>query len=96
LLAQAREQDWLSDGHFTVDGTLLEAWASKQSYQPKAEPPTKGTGSRGEILLRDTYACQTDPDARLYRKSAGGGFQLCQRGHALMEKRSGLPATNSA
>jgi transposase len=91
VLAQARAQDLLSDEHFTVDGTLLEAWASKKSYQPKAEPPAEGTGSRGEVLLRDTHACQTDPDARLYRKSAGGEFHLCHMGHVLMENRSGLP-----
>jgi transposase len=72
VLAQAREQGLLSGQHFTVDGTLLEAWASQKSYQPKEVPPTEGTGSRGEILLRDTHQCQTDPHARLYRKSAGG------------------------
>jgi len=91
VLAQAREQDLLSDEHFTVDGTLLEAWASKKRYQPKAEPPTEATGSRGEVLLRDTHESKTDPDARLYRKSAGGEFQLCYMGHVLMENRSGLP-----
>ena len=91
VVKQARERNLLSDEHFTVDGTLLEAWASKKSFQKKPEPPTKGTGSRGEMLLRDTHACQTDPDAQLYRKSAGGEFQLCHMAHLLMENRTGLP-----
>ena len=91
ILQQAREKDLLSDEHFTVDGTLLEAWASKNSYQKKEEPPAQGSGSRGEVLLRDTHECKTDPDAQLYRKSAGGAFQLCHLGHVLMENRNGLP-----
>lgn len=91
VVKQAREKDLLSDEHFTVDGTLLEAWASMKSYQKKEEPPEKGSGSRGEILLRDTHECKTDPDAQLYRKSAGGGFQLCHMAHVLMENRTGLP-----
>lgn len=91
VLEQARAEDLLSDEHFTVDGTLLEAWASKKSFQKKEEPPEQGSGSRGELLLRDTHACQTDPDAQLYRKSAGSAFQLCHMGHVLMENRHGLP-----
>jgi len=91
VVEQAREKNLLSDEHFTVDGTLLEAWASKKSYQKKEEPPEQGSGSRGEKLLRDTHECKTDPDAQLYRKSAGGAFQLCHMAHVLMENRSGLP-----
>ena len=91
VVEQAREQNLLSDEHFTVDGTLLEAWASKKSYQCKEEPPSQGTGSRGEMLLRDTHECKTDPDARLYRKSSGGAYQLCHMGHVLMENRNGMP-----
>lgn len=91
VLEQARERNLLSDEHFTVDGTLLEAWASKKSFQKKEEPPEEGSGSRGELLLRDTHECKTDPDAKLYKKSAGGGFQLCHMGHVLMENRNGLP-----
>jgi len=91
VLKQADEEDLLSDEHFTVDGTLLEAWASMKSYQKKEDPPEKGSGSRGEILLRDTHECKTDPDAHLYRKSAGGAFQLCHMAHVLMENRYGLP-----
>jgi len=91
VLRQARENQLLSDEHFTVDGTLLEAWASKKSFQKKEEPPVKGSGSRGEILLRDTHESKTDPDAKLYKKSAGGVFQLAYMGHLLIENRNGLP-----
>jgi transposase len=91
VLDQARQQDLLSDEHFTVDGTLLEAWASKKSYQKKEEPPQEGSGSRGKVLLRDTHESKTDPEAQMYRKSAGGEFKLCHMGHVLMENRSGLP-----
>jgi len=91
VLKQAREKGLLSDEHFTVDGTLLEAWASKKSYQKKADPPAEGSGSRGEFLRRDTHASQTDPDAQLHRKSAGGEFKLCHMGHVLMDNRHGLP-----
>jgi transposase len=87
---QAHEKDLLSDEHFTVDGTLLEAWASKKSYQKKDEPPRQGSGSRGEILRRDTHSSRTDPEAQLYRKSAGGEFKLCHMAHVLMENRNGL------
>jgi len=91
ILRQAGEMKLLSDEHFTVDGTLLEAWASQKSFQKKEVPPEEGSGSRGELLLRDTHECKTDPDARLYRKSAGGAFQLCHMAHVLMENRTGLP-----
>jgi transposase len=91
VLSQARDKELLSDEHFTVDGTLLEAWASKKSYVKKENPPTKGSGSRGELLLRDTHECTTDPDARMFRKSGGGAFQLCHMGHVLMENRNCLP-----
>lgn len=87
---QALEKNLLSDEHFTVDGTLLEAWASKKSYQKKDELPERGSGSRGEMLLRDTHASQTDPEAQIYRKSAGGEFKLCHMAHVLMENRNGL------
>lgn len=91
VLQQAREKELLSDEHFTVDGTLLGAWASMKSYQKKQDPPEQGTGARGKRLLRDTHECKTDPDAQLYRKSAGGAFQLCHMAHVLMENRNGLP-----
>lgn len=91
VLEPARNQNWLSDEHFTVDGTLLEAWASKKSFQKKEQPPEQGSGSRGEVRLRDTHESTTDKDARMYRKSAGGAFHLCYMAHLLMENRSGLP-----
>lgn len=87
---QAQEKKLLSDEHFTVDGTLLEAWASKKSYQPKAEIAEQGSGSRGERLLRDTHESKTDPDAQMYRKSAGGEFKLCHLANLVMENRNGL------
>lgn len=96
VLAQAREENLLSDDHFTVDGTLLEAWASKKSYTRKEDPPASGSGSRGEVLLRDTHECKTDPDARMYRKSKGGEFNLCHMVHVLMENRSGLAVNGMA
>lgn len=91
VLGQAREQGVLSDEHFTVDGTLLEAWASKKSFQEKQNPPKSGSGARGKTILRDTHECKTDPDARMYRKSLGGEARLCHMGHVLMENRNGLP-----
>ena len=91
VLDQAREKELLSDEHFTVDGTLLEAWASKKSFQKKEHPPKQGSGSRGNMLLRDTHESKTDPDAKMYRKSDGGEFKLCHMVHVLMENRSGLP-----
>jgi transposase len=91
VVDQARTLDLLSSEHFTVDGTLLEAWASMRSYQKKEDPPTKGSGTRGRILLRDTHECKTDPEAHLYRKSNTGPYQLSYLGHVLMENRSGFP-----
>src|SRR5262249_30527937 len=76
VVEQARQQDLLSREHFTVDGTLLEAWAGMRSYQKREEPPKKGSGTRGRLLRRDTYECKTDPEAYLYRKSNNGPFQL--------------------
>lgn len=90
VLVMAANRDLLSDEHFTVDGTLLEAWASKKSYQLKEQPPATGSGSRGEILRRDTHESKTDPEAQLYRKGAGGEYQLCHMAHVLIENRNGL------
>jgi len=72
VLRQAEEQGLLSEEHFTVDGTLIEAWASRQSFQEKKEPPERGTGSGGRQTLRDTHESRTDPEARLYKRSAAG------------------------
>jgi len=69
VLKKARAGALLSDEHFTVDGTLLEAWANRKSFKEKKEPPAKGTGARGRKLLRDTHESSTDGEARLYKKS---------------------------
>lgn len=87
----------LSGEHFSVDGTLIEAWASMKSFRPKdgsGEPPAPGrNGERdfhGEKRTNDTHESATDPDARLFRKGAGREAKLCFMGHALMENRNGL------
>jgi transposase len=90
VIEQANAKHLLSDEHFSVDGTLLEAWASDKSFQKKPDPPETGTGSRGETLLNDTHASTTDPDARKYRKSRGAAFKLVHMGHVLSENRNGL------
>src|SRR5437879_7178087 len=87
---QAEEQGLVSDEHFTVDGTLLEAWASRQSFQEKKEPPERGTGSGGRQTLRDTHESRTDPEARLYKRSAAGEARPSYLGHLVMENRNGL------
>jgi transposase len=103
VLAMAKEQGLVSKEHFTVDGTIIEAWASHKSFQPKDssrdddEPPLSSGGGknpdinyRGQKRKNDTHESKTDPDARLYRKSRRTGAQLCYLGHALMENRNGL------
>jgi transposase len=90
VLGQAREHDLLSEEHFTVDGTLIEAWASRRSFVPKDPPPTQGTGARGKKLLRDTHVSTTDPEARLYKKSTAGEAKPSYLGHVLIENRKGL------
>ena len=90
VVEQARAKQLLSDEHFSVGGTLLEAWAGDKSFRPKQNPPTSGTGSRGEMLLNDTHASTTDPEARKYRKSRGGAFRLVHMGHVLSENQNGL------
>src|SRR5947209_14597320 len=90
VLAQANGHGLLSDEHFTVDGTLLEAWANRRSFHPKAEPPERGSGSGGQKLLRDTHESGTDPEARLYKRSAAGEAKPSYLGHVVMENRHGL------
>jgi transposase len=87
-----RASAWMSDEHFSVDGTLLEAWASHKSFQPKDGPPDGGDGRdfRGQTRTNDTHASTTDPDARLYRKTFQGEARLAYLGHVLMENRHGL------
>ncbi len=99
VLAQSRVKRLLSTDHFSVDGTLIEAWASMKSFRRKDgsdEPPADGSGRNretdfhGEKRSNDTHASTTDPEARLYRKGAGKEAKLCFMGHALMENRNGL------
>lgn len=98
VLAQPRVKRLLSSDHFSVDGTLIEAWASIKSFKRKdgsGEPPSDGGRNaeadfRGEKRSNATHASTTDPDARLYRKGPGKEAKLCFMGHALMENRSGL------
>jgi transposase len=92
VLKQARSAQLLSEEHFTVDGTLIEAWAGKKSYQEKSDPPKPGEGSgrRGELQKCDLFESRTEPEARLYKKSRGGEAKLSYLGHTLMENRNGL------
>jgi len=88
--AQAEAAGLLDDEHFTVDGTLLEAWASRDSFEPKKDPPQRGSGVRGRKLLRDLYESKTDPEARLYKKSAHGPSKPSYLGHVITENKNGL------
>lgn len=92
VVEQAREQGLLSEEHFTVDGTLIQAWASARSFKEKSDPPGpgEGSGSKGGVLLRDKVESTTDPDARLYKKSAADKSVPAYQGHVLMENRNGL------
>jgi len=90
VVEEARAHQLLSEEHFTVDGTLLQAWASRRSFKEKADPPDRGTGARGRKLLRDTHESTTDPDARLYRKSSSGAVVPSYLGHVITENRNGL------
>ena len=86
-----RAQPYMSDEHFTVDGTLIEAWASQKSFQKKGDPPDgDGRNFRGETRTNDTHASTTDPDAKLYRKTSNGEARLAYLGHLLIENRHGL------
>jgi Transposase DDE domain len=97
LLALPPVKKLLSSEHFSVDGTLIDAWASMKSFRPKdgsGEPPSPGrNGERNfhkEKRSNETHASTTDPDARLYRKADGRESRLCFIGHVLMENRNGL------
>jgi transposase len=112
VLNQPRVEALLSDEHFSVDGTLIEAWASMKSFKPKDEaggaPPAAGGRNRerdfhGEKRTNESHASTTDPDARLFRKGRGKEARLCHMGHLLMENQNGLivdtlvtPATGTA
>jgi transposase len=97
VLRHPKVKRYLSDDHFSVDGTLIEAWASLKSFRAKDggdEPPSPGrNGERdfhGEKRANDTHESTTDPDAKLYRKGNGQPAKLCFMGHALMENKHGL------
>lgn len=90
VVEQARAHQLLSEEHFTVDGTLIQAWASRRSFREKPEPPDRGTGARGRKLLRDTHESTTDPEARLYRKASSGMSVPSYQGHVITENRNGL------
>ena len=100
VLAQPRVKRLLSSDHFSVDNTLIEAWASMKSFKPKdqsedqAPPPAGGRNAevdfKGQRRSNETHASTTDPEARLYRKGPGMEAKLCFIGHALMENRSAL------
>lgn len=97
VLLHAETERLLSHEHFTVDGTLLEAWASHKSFRPRdGEPPTGAGGGNptvnfhGQRRTNETHQSTTDPDARLYKKARGREARLGYLGHVLMEHRSGL------
>jgi transposase len=98
VLAQARSRELLSAEHFTVDGTLIEAWAGHKSFkrkdrggeQPPDDPGNPTVDFHGEQRSNDTHQSTTDPQARLARKGAGKEAKLSYAGHVLMENRHGL------
>jgi len=102
VVAQARERDLLSDEHFTVDGTLIEAWASLKSFKSKDVPPAPPddpgnptVNFHGERRSNATHVSTTDPDARLFRKGDAHEAKLYYQGHVLMENRHGLAVDGS-
>ena len=99
VVAEARELKLTSDEHFTVDGTLIEAWASLKSFRPKGEQPSDRTPPddpgnpsvdfHGERRQNATHQSTTDPEARLAKKGAGKEARLCYTESVLMENRNG-------
>jgi transposase len=98
VLEEARAAGLLSDEHFTVDGTLIEAWAGQKSFRPKDEDGGSSSGGpggaerdfHGERRKNDTHASTTDPEARLLKKGRGKEAKLCFLGHVITENRNGL------
>ena len=97
IVGQAREQGLLSEEHFSVDGTLLEAWASVKSFRPRdGDPPSEGGGRNpevdfhGERRRNETHRSTTDPESRLAKKGKGKEARLCFGAHLLMDNREGL------
>jgi transposase len=98
VLFLAREKHLLSDEHFTVDGTLIEAWAGHKSFRRRhpvrrkgpQDPGDSGEDFRGDTRTNSTHQSTTDPEARLFRKGPGKEAKLCYLGHVLMDNRHGL------
>ena len=97
VLAAVKQEGLLSDEHFTVDGTLLEAWASHKSFKPKGtdrtppdDPKNPTVNFHGQLRRNDTHQSTTDPDARLYKKGTGHEAKLTYLGHLLTENRHGF------
>ncbi len=98
VVRKAHDKGLVSDEHFSVDGTLIKAWASMKSFQPKdgPKPPSAGGGSNVEVDFRgqkrsnETHESTTDPECRLFKKAKGQESKLAYLGHALMENRNGL------
>ena len=91
LLKHEKVKPLLSDEHFSVDGTLIEAWASHKSFKPKqAKTDDDGSNFHGQLRKNDTHQNTTDLEAKLYRKADGREAKLAYLGHALMENRNGL------
>jgi IS5 family transposase len=92
VVEQAREHGLLSDEHFTVDGTLIEAWAGQKSFRPKDRGDDDGDGGdfHGQQRRNDTHESTTDPEAKLFRKGTAQEAKLSYMGHVLMENRNGL------
>src|SRR5690625_1338517 len=90
----ARRHNWVSNEHFSVDGTLIEAWASMKSFRPKDEPDQGDSNGwsnfKGQKRSNDTHESRTDPEARLLKKGKGKEAKLCFAAHAAMENRNGL------
>ena len=91
LLNLPKVKPLLSDEHFSIDGTLIEAWASHKSFKPKDGTDTDdGSDFHGQQRKNDTHASTTDPEAKLYRKANGREAKLSYLGHVVMENRNGL------
>jgi transposase len=91
LLLHPKVAPLLSDEHFSVDGTLIEAWASQKSFRAKdSDDEGNGSNFKGDKRSNATHESTTDSDSRLYRKAQGKEAKLCYMGHALMENRNGL------
>jgi transposase len=91
----ARKHGWVSDEHFSVDGSLIDAWAGMKSFRPKDEPKDPGGGNawssfKGEKRGNDTHESRSDPEAKLLRKGRGAAARLCFGLHATMDNRNGL------